>query len=369
MSTITINPRFITCPEIAPMLPGRTTLTQFIIEEQRRIIGATGEFTTLLNDVATLCKGIGYAVGRGLLNEALEPSLGQGEQMRAMANELLLSTQLSTGRLAALASAVQESPSLPPVGCARGRYLMVCNPIDVDANLRINMSMGTLFSILHAPSGTGEACEADFLQAGTRQVCAGFALYGPVTMLVFTSGDGVNGFTLDRDLGDFVLTHPHMSIPAECTEFAINASNERFWEPPIKRYVTECLDGVNGERAKDFNMRWVASPVAATFRILSQGGVYMYPLDERNRQKGGRARLLFEANPIAFIIEQAGGAATTGRQARLLETEPTSLHQHVPLIFGSRTEVERIVTYYADYLAGRDEPTRSPLFGTRSLFR
>lgn len=351
------------------MREGRTTFTQFIIEEQRRTIGASGEFSSLLCDIATVCKAIGHAVGRGLLNDLPSGELGYAERMRAAANEVLVSTQLSTGRLAGLATSALTDVQKPPPGCARGKYLLVCNPIDVDANLTINMSMGTLFSILRSPAGSAEPGDADFLQPGTQQVCAGFALYGPVTMLVLTTGNGVDGFTLDRELGDFVLTHPHMHIPAECTEFAINASNERFWEPPVKRYVTECLDGHTGLRGKDFNMRWVASPVAATFRILTQGGIYLYPLDERNRERGGRARLLFEANPIAFIVEQAGGLAATGRQARIMEVVPTALHQHVPLIFGSRYEVERIVSHYADYVAGRDEPSRSPLFGTRSLFR
>ncbi|MBP6637480.1 MAG: fructose-1,6-bisphosphatase, partial [Sulfuritalea sp.] len=204
---------------------------------------------------------------------------------------------------------------------------------------------------------------------GTQQVCAGFALYGPSTMLVLTTGDGVDGFTLDRDIGAFILTHPRMRIDADAREFAINASNERFWEPPVKRYVEECLAGKTGPRGKDFNMRWVASLVAETFRILTRGGIFMYPRDNKDPSKPGRLRLMYEANPIAFIIEQAGGAATTGRQ-RVMDIAPEDLHQRVPLIFGSINEVERVARYHQDYVSGKDaEGFNSPLFGTRSLFR
>jgi fructose-1,6-bisphosphatase len=208
----------------------------------------------------------------------------------------------------------------------------------------------------------------DFLQPGTRQVCAGYAIYGPATMLVITVGKGTHGFTLDREIGNFILTHPDLQIPVDTSEFAINTSNARFWEPPVHRYVTECQAGKSGVRARDFNMRWIASLVAEVHRILMRGGVFMYPKDTKDRSKPGRLRLLYEANPISLLIEQAGGRATTGSQ-RLMEVRPESLHQRIPLILGSRHEVERIERYHAEWACGTDRPFSSPLFNERSLFR
>jgi fructose-1,6-bisphosphatase I len=251
----------------------------------------------------------------------------------------------------------------------RGKYLLLFDPLDGSSNIDVNISVGTIFSILHSPNPGTEAALSDFLQPGVKQVCAGFALYGPSTILVLTTGNGVNGFTLDRDIGEFVLTQPNMSVAPETKEFAINASNERFWEAPVKRYVGECLAGKTGPRGKDFNMRWVASLVAETYRILTRGGVFMYPKDSKDAAKPGRLRLMYEANPISFIIEQAGGVATTGRE-RIMELQPTELHQRVPFIFGSRSEVERIDSYHSEYASGREPETLdSPLFSTRSLFR
>jgi fructose-1,6-bisphosphatase I/sedoheptulose-1,7-bisphosphatase/fructose-1,6-bisphosphatase I len=209
---------------------------------------------------------------------------------------------------------------------------------------------------------------ADFLQPGVQQVASGYALYGPSTMLVLTIGKGTHGFTLDREIGNFVLTHPNLAIPADASEFAINSSNERFWESPIKRYVAECKEGAPGIRGRDFNMRWIASMVADVHRILMRGGVYMYPQDTKDPRRAGRLRLLYEANPVAFIVEQAGGAASTGRR-RIMEVRPEDIHQRVPLIFGSRTEIERIERYHAEFETGDDKPYASPLFAERSLFR
>ena len=213
-----------------------------------------------------------------------------------------------------------------------------------------------------------DAIEADFLQPGTTQVAAGYAIYGPVTMLVLTVGSGVVGFTLDPSLGEFKLTHPDIRVPADTQEFAINTSNSRFWEPPIKRYVDECLAGKTGPRAKDFNMRWIASMVAEAHRILMRGGVFMYPRDTKDMTKPGRLRLLYEANPIGFVMEQAGGRASTGRDA-VLEVKPDSLHQRIGLVFGSKNEVERIERYHREFDDGTDKPYSSPLFNERSLYR
>jgi fructose-1,6-bisphosphatase I len=360
------------------MLDGRTTLTQFIIEEQRRVIGASGDFSGLLNDIATACKCISNAVSRGALAGVLgkhgeDGAVNvQGEAQKkidVIANDVMLSSNVWAGHLAGMASEEMEDffPIPPNYPC--GKYLLLFDPLDGSSNSDTNMSVGTIFSILLSSSAGEEARLVDFLQPGVRQVCAGFALYGPATMLILTTGNGVDAFTLDREIGEFVLTHPQMTIPEESEEFAINASNERFWEPPVRRYVEECFAGKAGVRGKDFNMRWVASLVADTYRILTRGGVFLYPLDSKTKAQGGRLRLLYEANPIAFLVEQAGGAAITGR-GRVMDVVPTALHQRAPLIFGSRREIERIAGYHLDYISGKDSmPVNSPLFSTRSLFR
>jgi fructose-1,6-bisphosphatase len=254
-----------------------------------------------------------------------------------------------------------------PAGHACGRYLLVFDPLDGSSNIDVNVAVGTIFSILKVPEGCAGTRE-DFLQPGLRQVAAGYAIYGPAAMLVFTVGHGVQGFTLDREIGEFIHTHPDLSIPAESREFAINASNERFWEPPVRRYVDECLAGRTGPRGVDFNMRWIASMVAEVHRILMRGGVFMYPGDTRDPQKPGRLRLLYEANPMSMLVEQADGRASTGRK-RLLEVQPTALHQRIPVILGSRNEVDRIVRYHQEFDAGTDKPFESPLFNPRTLFR
>jgi fructose-1,6-bisphosphatase I len=220
----------------------------------------------------------------------------------------------------------------------------------------VNVSVGTIFSILRAPEGCENPTVEDFLQPGTKQICAGYAVYGPATMLVLTSGHGVNGFTLDRSIGEFILSHPDMTIPADTREFAINMSNQRHWEAPVKRYVDECIQGQEGPRGEDFNMRWVASMVAEVHRILTRGGIFMYPLDEKLKAKGqaGKLRLMYEANPMGFIVEQAGGACSTGRE-RIMEVAPTGLHQRVPVILGSRNEVERVMDYHRESDGGRQQ--------------
>ena len=241
------------------------------------------------------------------------------------------------------------------------------DPLDGSSNTDVNVSVGTIFSVLRHEKREAPAT-ADYLQPGRLQVAAGYAVYGPSTMFVVTVGQGTHGFTLDREIGNFILTHPNMEIPADTSEFAINTSNARFWEPPVHRYVTECQAGKTGDRGRDFNMRWIASMVAEVHRILIRGGVFMYPKDTKDPTKPGRLRLMYEANPIAMLVEQAGGRATTGEK-RVLDLVPTGLHQRVPLILGSRNEVERIERYHAEFAAGVDRPFVSPLFNERSMFR
>jgi fructose-1,6-bisphosphatase len=259
------------------------------------------------------------------------------------------------------------SPHQIPSSYPLGKYLLAFDPLDGAGNIDINAPVGSIFSVLKSPRGVVPAVPEDFLQPGARQLCAGYAIYGATTMLVLTVGRGVHGFTLDRGFGEFILTHPRMTIPDEATEFAINASNERFWEPPVKRYVTECLAGRGGVRGKDFGMRWIASLVAEVHRILIRGGLFMCPHDAKDADMALRPRLLYEANPLAMLIEQAGGAASTGR-GRILDVTPAGLHQHAPLILGCKTEVERIERYHHEHDQGLDRIYSSPLFKERSLF-
>ncbi len=327
-------------------------LVQFIIEEQRHIPGATGDFTGLLSDVITACKIIAHTVRKGdligVLGSAGSENV-QGETQKKLdiiTNDIFIHANEWSGHLAAMASEEMDDIYPIPAKYPKGKYLLVFDPLDGSSNIDVNISVGTIFSILRAPEGIANPKADDFLQPGTKQVCAGYALYGPSTMLVLTTGNGVNGFTLDSDIGEFMLTHPNMSVPTDTTEFAINMSNQRFWEAPVQRYVDECVKGKTpGGREKNFNMRWVASMVAEVHRILTRGGIFMYPFDSKEPGKAGKLRLLYEANPMSFIVEQAGGLSSTGRE-RIMELKPTSLHQRVPVILGSKNEVERVLGYH-----------------------
>jgi fructose-1,6-bisphosphatase len=348
------------------------TLSEFIIEAQRRSPGATGAFTSLLNGIRLACKRIAWLVGQGKRGPSGHAGTtnSQGEAQMALdvaANETFLRTLEWGGHLAAMASEEMEAPYAIPPTFPAGRYLLVFDPLDGSSNIDVNVSVGSIFSVLRAPEGVAQPTAADFLQPGTEQVAAGYALYGPTTMIVLTVGDGVHAFTLDRGFGEFVLTHPGLAIPEATQEFAVNASNARFWEPPVQRYVDECVQGRSGPRGKDYNMRWIASLVAEVHRILLRGGLFMYPADQREGSREGRLRLLYEANPMALLVEQAGGAASTGR-ARILGVAPRALHQRVPVILGSREEVERLERYHREHDQGLDREFTSPLFNERSLF-
>jgi len=291
----------------------------------------------------------------------------QGEEqakLDALANEIFLRTNERSGTLAAMASEELDTCHPPGGDAPCGPYLLAFDPLDGSSNIDVNSPVGSIFSVLAAPGGSA-VDESAFLQPGRRQVCAGYAIYGPTTMLVLSFGRGVHGFTLDRGIGEFVLTHADLRIPAETSEFAINASNSRHWEPAVRRYVDECLAGASGPRGRDFNMRWVAALVAEAHRILLRGGVFLYPRDDRAGGRSGKLRLLYEANPIAFLVEQAGGRASTG-YGPVLDVQPTALHQRTGLVFGSGPEVERIERYHRDH---NERPYDAPLFGTRGLFR
>jgi len=331
----------------------RMTLSQFLVarQHQGRI---NADLRLLLETIARACKAISTRVNKGALADghgSTENTNVQGEvqkKLDVLSNEILLEANEWGGNLAALASEEMEDPRPIPTHYPRGEYLLLFDPLDGSSNIDVNISVGTIFSVLRCPkAASGEGyCEPDekaFLQPGAKQVAAGFAVYGPTTVLVLTVGEGAHGFTLDRETFTFVLTHPEIRIPEDTQEFAINVSNQRRWEPPVQRYIDECLKGKDGPRGKDFNMRWVASMVADVFRVLSRGGIFMYPRDARN--KDGRLRLMYEANPMAFIVEQAGGAATDGL-ARILDLQPRALHQRVAVVLGSKNEVETVAKYH-----------------------
>jgi fructose-1,6-bisphosphatase I len=351
----------------------RTTLSKFIIEDQRRSADPQPDLTSLLNDIQTACKLIAVAVSRGALtaSPAVTAINVQGEQQKPLdviANDIMIKTTEWGGQLAGMASEELEQPYEIPAIYPRGRYLLLFDPLDGSSNIDVNMSVGTIFSVLRCPDGVSSPAVEDFLQPGTAQVAAGFAIYGPTAMMVITLGAGTHGFTLDPEIGAFTLTHPNMKIPPATREFAVNVSNERFWEPPVRRYVEECIEGAAGPREADFNMRWIASMVAEVYRILIRGGLFMYPRDTKNANRQGRLRLMYEANPMGMIVEQAGGMASTGRE-RILEVTPTGIHQRVPVILGSREEVQLLVKYHAEHDQGIDRAFETPLFNVRSLFR
>jgi fructose-1,6-bisphosphatase I len=332
------------------------TLARYLTEEQRNKGVITGDLKFLIEIVSRACQAISVAIGKGglggVLGEAGSDNV-QGEAQKkldVLSNDILLDANEWGGHLAAMASEEMDLPHLVPNRYPQGEYLLTFDPLDGSSNIDVNVSIGTIFSVLKCPEGadlsTPEAAEAAFLQPGTAQVAAGYAVYGPTTLLVLTVGDGVVVFTLDREQGQFVLTQENAQIPADTKEFAINMANQRFWEAPVQRYVAEMQAGKEGPLGKDYNMRWVGSMVADVHRIMTRGGIFMYPIDSKLKDKGGKLRLMYEANPMAFLVEQAGGAATTGRQ-RILEIDPDKLHQRVPVILGSRNEVDRVTAYHA----------------------
>ncbi len=328
---------------------GRVTLTQYLIEQQRSHGTVSPELRLLIEVVARACKAISHAVSKGPLagiGEVVGTENVQGEAQKKLdviANEVLVEANEWGGQLAAMVSEEMEAPYQIPNRYPKGGFLLLMDPLDGSSNLDVNVSVGTIFSVLRCPEGVTEPDDKAFLQPGSRQVAAGFAVYGAATILVLTVGNGTVGFTLDRELGTFVRTHERITIPEDTQEFAINASNQRNWGAPVKRYIDECLAGKTGPRGKDFNMRWVASMVADVYRILCRGGVFMYPRDAKHKE--GRLRLMYEANPMAFIVEQAGGAATDGN-TRILDIQPAALHQRMGVILGSKNEVQRVTDYH-----------------------
>jgi fructose-1,6-bisphosphatase I len=332
----------------------KISLTRYLVEKQRVHDRIPADLRLLLEVVARACKSISHAVDKGALGDVLGTAgTGnvQGEVQKKLdiiANEVLIEANEWGGHLAAMASEEMEGIYLVPNRYPQGEYLLLFDPLDGSSNIDVNVSIGTIFSVLKKPEGgNGQGVnEQDFLQCGSQQVAAGYCIYGPQTTLVLTVGDGVAMFTLDREQGSFVLTQEGVQIPADTQEFAINMSNMRHWDAPVKRYIDECLAGKDGPRGKDFNMRWIASMVADVHRILTRGGIFLYPWDKREPEKPGKLRLLYEANPMGWLVEQAGGAASNGRQ-RILDIQPGKLHERVSVMLGSRNEVERVAGYHA----------------------
>jgi fructose-1,6-bisphosphatase I len=327
------------------------SLSRYLVEQQRAKGNIPPELRLLLEVVARACKSISHAVNKGALGGVLgtaQTENVQGEVQKKLdiiANEVLIEANEWGGHLAAMASEEMDSIYVVPNRYPQGEYLLLFDPLDGSSNIDVNVSIGTIFSVLKKNDGSSTVCEADFLQAGSAQVAAGYCVYGPQTTLVMTVGDGVAMFTLDREQGSFVLTQEHVQIPVDTKEFAINMSNMRHWDEPVKRYIDECLAGQAGTRGKDFNMRWVASMVADVHRILTRGGVFMYPWDKREPDKPGKLRLMYEANPMSWLIEQAGGSATNGLE-RILDIQPQQLHQRVSVFLGSKNEVDRVTAFH-----------------------
>ena len=331
----------------------KISLSRYLVEQQRSKDTIPAHLRLLIEVVARACKSISHAVNKGALGGVLgsaEIENVQGEiqkKLDIIANEVLIEANEWGGHLAAMASEEMETIHLVPNRYPQGEYLLMFDPLDGSSNIDVNVSIGTIFSVLKKQEDTDTISEKDFLQAGHQQVAAGYCVYGPQTTLVLTVGDGVAMFTLDREQGSFVLTQENVRIPENTQEFAINMSNMRHWDAPVKRYIDECLQGKAGVRGKDFNMRWIASMVADVHRILTRGGIFLYPWDKREPHKAGKLRLMYEANPMSWLIEQAGGAATNGRE-RILDLQPSQLHERVSVVLGSKNEVQRVTQYHLD---------------------
>ena len=326
------------------------SLTQYLIEQQREKGAVAAELRLLIEVVARACKRISHAVSKGALGGVLGGAGTdniQGEAQKKLdviANEVLVEANEWGGHLAALASEEMEHPHQIPSRYPRGEFLLLMDPLDGSSNIDVNVSIGTIFSVLRCPEGVIDPDEKAFLQPGTNQVAAGFAVYGPSTILVLTVGTGVAVFTLDRELGSFVMTQSEIRLSADTQEFAINASNERHWSPEVRRYIADCLAGKDGPRGANFNMRWTGSMVADIHRILTRGGVFLYPWDKREPNRPGKLRLMYEGNPLGMIVEQAGGKAFDGHEL-MLDVQPTTLHQRVAVMMGCAQEMDQIMKY------------------------
>ena len=319
------------------------SLSQFLQQQSGNLTPALAQVIETIGDT---CKAIDQLLQKGALAGVLGSAQHenvQGEEQKKLdviSNDYLIDALKVHPHVGGLAS---EELDEFTAGQENGDYLVLFDPLDGSSNIDINMCVGTIFSILPAKNAVTQA--EDFLQAGVQQVSAGYVLYGPSTMMALTVGAGVVFFTFDPESQEFLITANAITVAADTKEYAINASNQRHWEKPVKRYVDELLAGTTGPREKDFNMRWVACMVGDIHRILCRSGIFMYPYDLKDPKKAGRLRLMYEANPMSMLLEQAGGASTTGR-VRILDIQPTELHQRVPVIIGSKNEVELVTSYH-----------------------
>jgi len=318
-------------------------LSQFLEQQTGNL---TPELAQVISTIAATCQTIDQALQKGALAGVLGSAQHenvQGEEQKKLdviSNDYLIDALKIHPQVSGLAS--EELDEFTPAQ-ENGKYLVLFDPLDGSSNIDINMCVGTIFSILPAKNAVTQA--EDFMQAGNQQVAAGYVLYGPSTMLALTVGAGTVFFTFDPETQQFLLTSENIQVAADTKEYAINSSNQRHWENPVKRYIEELLAGKTGPREKDFNMRWVACMVGDIHRILCRSGIFMYPYDLKDPKKAGRLRLMYEANPMSMLIEQAGGASTTGR-VRILDIQPTDLHQRVPVIIGSKNEVDLVTGYH-----------------------
>ena len=324
------------------------TLREYLADPAGNGAPAPRELSILIEALSDSCRTISYLVSRGHLADVLG-SAGTGnvqgeeqKQLDILANDELMAMAKACGVIAAAASEEEDNSRLMTQGAP---YLLLFDPLDGSSNVEVNVSIGTIFSVLPAPQA-GQAGEAAFLQSGRNQVAAGYCVYGPQTTLVLTLGSGVAAFTMDPPTGQFVQTGADIRIPEKTKEFAINMSNMRHWADPVRAYIDECLAGETGPRAKNFNMRWIASMVADVHRVLTRGGVFMYPWDRREPGKPGKLRLMYEANPMSLLVEQAGGKSFDGAQP-ILDIRPSGLHQRVSVMLGSKEEVEMLEQKHA----------------------
>ena len=312
---------------------------------------ADAHMGVLISAIAEVSQSISAAVHKGALGGVLGSAGSenvQGETQKKLdiiANDMILDALAATGVVAGMAS--EELDDCSPVpGHSDRPFLVLFDPLDGSSNIDVNVSIGTIFSVLPNPD-VGEITNESFLQPGTEQLAAGYVVYGPQTSLVLTFGRGVVAFTLDREAGQYIQTSESMDVPEDTKEFAINMSNQRHWYKPVQRYIAELLEGKTGVRGKDFNMRWIASMVADVHRVLTRGGIFMYPKDLRDPNKPGKLRLMYEANPMSMLIEQAGGKSFDATQ-RILDIQPSELHQRCAVMLGSANEVQRVSDYHKD---------------------
>ncbi len=326
-----------------------TNFKQYLVGAKPKGAAISAGLQDLLLAVVNTCSTLSHEVAQGaligLLGSAGSDNV-QGEvqqKLDIIANDQLIDGVKGCKSLAGLAS---EEMELPVAVQGTGDYLLLFDPLDGSSNIDVNVSIGTIFSVLKKQDPSAPLQTSDFLLTGRHQVAAGYVVYGPQTTMALTLGDGVVMFTLNKETGEFLLIKDAVTISPSTKEFAINMSNMRHWADPVRRYVEECLAGTTGARDKDFNMRWIASMVADVHRVLSRGGVFMYPWDKRDPKKAGKLRLMYEANPMSFLVEQAGGASINGTQI-IMDLQPTGLHERVSVMLGSREEIDRLKQYHS----------------------